>query len=170
MKSVVERLLELIRIPSASLLSNRAVIEYASEALREAKWSVAEFVSFGGDGVEKVNLIAAPCGQDVHETAVDLAFLCHTDTVPPAADWHAAIEPFVEDGFVYGCGACDVKGFLACLLVAAEEANYEQQIRIMLTADEEIGWRGDCGRRSWWLASPLRCMRRERVRAIALAK
>jgi acetylornithine deacetylase len=129
MKTVVEHLLELVRIPSASLLSNRSVIEYASEVFREAKWSVSEFVSVGGDGVEKVNLIAAPRVQDVFEPVVDLAFLCHTDT-------------FVQDGVVYGCGACDVKGFLACLLVAAEDKAYEQQVRIVLTADEEIGCLG----------------------------
>jgi acetylornithine deacetylase len=43
---------------------------------------------------------------------------------------------------VYGCGACDVKGFLACLLTAASEipsTAFRQGLRIILTADEEIG-------------------------------
>ncbi len=42
---------------------------------------------------------------------------------------------------LHGCGACDVKGFLACLLRAAESpsAQWLKGLRIILTADEEIG-------------------------------
>jgi acetylornithine deacetylase len=42
---------------------------------------------------------------------------------------------------IHGCGACDVKGILACLLAAAETCSgrYADGLRIVLTADEEIG-------------------------------
>jgi acetylornithine deacetylase len=42
---------------------------------------------------------------------------------------------------LHGCGACDVKGFLACLLAAADskDAHWIDGLRIVLTADEEIG-------------------------------
>jgi acetylornithine deacetylase len=96
-------------------------------------------------GTEKINLIAAPPGQDPTASNVDLAFLCHTDTVPPATDWAAALAPFVREGMLHGCGACDVKGFLACLLTAASEvaaASIKPAVRIVLTADEEIGCLG----------------------------
>jgi acetylornithine deacetylase len=46
---------------------------------------------------------------------------------------------------LHGCGACDVKGFLACLLTAASEAtpgSLKRVVRIVLTADEEIGCLG----------------------------
>ncbi|MGH9597438.1 MAG: M20/M25/M40 family metallo-hydrolase, partial [Edaphobacter sp.] len=43
---------------------------------------------------------------------------------------------------LHGCGACDVKGFLACLLTALTESdpsNLVDGLRLILTADEEVG-------------------------------
>ena len=139
--TVVEHLERLIRIPSVSTMSNRPVVEYAAGALRQIGWMIREMVYADAAGVEKVNLIAAPPGQDVKAREVELAFVCHTDTVPFAKDWVGATEPRIEDGVVHGCGACDVKGILACLLTAAKscEAAYGESLRIVLTADEEIG-------------------------------
>jgi len=56
--------------------------------------------------------------------------------------WPLALEPFVADGLLYGCGACDVKGFLACLLISITDRDPSSLIdglRLILTADEEIG-------------------------------
>jgi acetylornithine deacetylase len=145
MRTVVETLIELIRIPSVSSMSNRGVVDYASEAFREVGWNVATTTHVDAHGVEKLNLVAAPSGQSVDDTATELGFLCHTDTVPFAPDWVGALTPFVKDDFVYGCGACDVKGFLACLLTAVGESakmDLKQGLRIALTADEEIGCLG----------------------------
>jgi acetylornithine deacetylase len=145
MNAVVDHLLELVRIPSASSLSNRAVVDYVQAALHHARWSTTTHSYRDANGIEKINLIAAPPGQDPTEVDVDLAFLCHTDTVPPAADWPAALAPFVHEGMLHGCGACDVKGFLACLLTAASEAapsSLQSAVRIVLTADEEVGCLG----------------------------
>lgn len=142
MKSVVEILSDLVRIPSPSAVSNRPVVEYAAEALRAAGWSTRAFPYIDPAGVEKVNLIAAPSGQSLDEPDADLVFMCHTDTVPYAADWTKALDPFVAEGMLHGCGACDVKGFLACLLTAvarADASHMPQGLRIVLTADEEIG-------------------------------
>jgi acetylornithine deacetylase len=145
MNTVVDHLLELIRIPSVSSVSNRPLAEYAQEVLRIAQWNTAAISYDDGTGIEKINLIAAPPGQDPEAPDVDLAFLCHTDTVPAASDWARAFAPFVHEGAIYGCGACDVKGFLACLLTAASEvapASLKPAVRIVLTADEEIGCLG----------------------------
>jgi acetylornithine deacetylase len=145
MRTVVERLLELIRIPSASSMSNRGVVDYASEAFRAVEWNVVITTHVDANGAEKLNLIAAPPGQSVDDPATELAFLCHTDTVPFSPDWVGALNPFVKDDFVYGCGACDVKGFLACLLTAvgeSEKMDLKHGLRIALTADEEIGCLG----------------------------
>lgn len=133
--------MELIRIPSVSAMPNRQVIEYAAGVLRGIGWTTREIVYRDAAGVEKVNLIAAPAGQDVEAREVELAFVCHTDTVPYAADWAGATEPRLENGMIHGCGACDVKGILACLLAAAESCSekYVEGLRIVLTADEEIG-------------------------------
>jgi acetylornithine deacetylase len=145
MRTVVERLLELIRIPSVSSMSNRGVVDYASAAFREVGWKVVTTMHADTNGVEKLNLIAAPPGQRPDDSATELAFLCHTDTVPFAPDWAGATNPLVKDDVVYGCGACDVKGFLACLLTAVGEvatSDLKHGLRIVLTADEEIGCLG----------------------------
>ena len=47
--------------------------------------------------------------------------------------------PIFKDGIIYGCGSCDVKGFLACLLTAIESTKFKSGLRIVLTSDEEIG-------------------------------
>ncbi len=141
MTSVVEHLSQLIQIPSVSAMSNRAMTNYASAVLTAQGWAVREATYTDERGVEKVNLIAAPPGQDVRDRMVDLAFLCHTDTVPYSEDWPEALQPARRGPMLHGCGACDVKGFLACLLTAADrnDAPWIDGLRIVLTADEEVG-------------------------------
>jgi acetylornithine deacetylase len=139
--SVVDHLSQLIRIPSVSAIPNRSVTDYAGAVLTAQGWTIREIPYVDDSGIQKVNLIAAPPGQDVGEREVDLAFLCHTDTVPFASDWPAALEPALQGSSLHGCGSCDVKGFLACLLSAAEakETRWRSGLRLVLTADEEIG-------------------------------
>jgi acetylornithine deacetylase len=142
MNTVAEHLSNLIRIPSPSSVSNRSIIDYAVEVLHQAQWQTREMIYRDVAGIEKVNLIASPPGQNPHDTAVELAFICHTDTVPYSTDWRQALEPFVADGLLHGCGACDVKGFLACLLTSLtgnSSSSYTDGLRLILTADEEIG-------------------------------
>lgn len=142
MKAVEEHLLDLVRIPSVSRLSNRPIIDYGRAALGPAGWQFRELIYRDAADVEKVNLIAAPPGADVNQTAVDLAFVCHTDTVPFAVSWIRATDPFIENDHLYGCGACDVKAYLACALTAVlnrASAPLPQGVRLVLTADEEIG-------------------------------
>jgi acetylornithine deacetylase len=138
---VVDHLSRLIPIPSVSSLSNRPVIAYAAAVLQTAGWTTREIAYIDDRGVEKVNLIAAPPGQSVTQREVDLAFFCHTDTVPYSPDWNQALHPIRSGDMLHGCGACDVKGFLACLLAAAEveKETIKSSVRLVLTADEEIG-------------------------------
>jgi acetylornithine deacetylase len=142
MTRVGEYLSDLIRIASPSAISNRPLIEYAAAALHRAGWSTRQLSYRDPAGVEKLNLLAAPPAQDLAATEPDLVFICHTDTVPYAADWAAALEPIVRDGMIHGCGACDVKGFLACLLAAISTVSpsaIRTSTRLILTADEEVG-------------------------------
>jgi acetylornithine deacetylase len=141
MNTVVEHLSNLICIPSPSSISNQPIIDYALQVLNDAQWTSRELTYNDAAGVEKVNLIAAPPNQSLDNVPIDLAFLCHTDTVPYTG-WPMALEPFISEGMLHGCGACDVKGFLACLLTAITEnslSNYIDGVRLILTADEEIG-------------------------------
>ncbi len=140
MKAVVEHLSDLIRIPSPSAISNRPLVDYAVASLRGIGWSTRELPYRDTAGIEKVNLIAAPPGQNVEARDVDLVFMCHTDTVPFASDWTDALKPIFDAGMLHGCGACDVKGFLACLLAAASQNKvFVDGLRIVLSAEEEIG-------------------------------
>jgi acetylornithine deacetylase len=122
-------------------MPNRPLTDYANSVLTARVWTIREASYTDEAGTEKVNLIAAPPGQDVADRVIDLAFLCHTDTVPYAKDWLQALRPVRKGQMLHGCGACDVKGFLACLLAAAEfkDARWINGLRIVLTADEEIG-------------------------------
>jgi len=142
MTTAVDHLLALVRLASVSSISNRPVIEYAEKSLHTRGWDTRRLSYRDSSGEEKINLIAAPPGQGIAEREVDLAFFCHTDTVPFSADWTSALDPFVEGENLHGCGACDVKGFLACLLAAADQIepkHFVDGLRIVLTADEEIG-------------------------------
>ena len=119
MTSVVELLRQLVSISSVSRESNRGVIAYTQSVLANAGWSFQEQAYLDPSGVEKINLVAWPAGLPPKDRTVELALVCHTDTVPYAADWTDATALISEGDDLKGCGACDVKGFLACLLAVA---------------------------------------------------
>jgi acetylornithine deacetylase len=142
MNSALSLLRELVEIPSVSSLSNRPLIEYATKFLHERGWQTRPFPYNDSSGNEKINLIAHAPGQRPLDAAVDLAFVCHTDTVPFDPAWSDAVHPALRDGFLHGCGACDVKGFLASLLASISDmkpADFHRSVCMILTADEEVG-------------------------------
>ncbi|UAB71225.1 succinyl-diaminopimelate desuccinylase [Vibrio sp. SCSIO 43132] len=73
------------------------------------------------------------------------AFAGHTDVVPagPLEQWHTSpFEPTVIDGHLHGRGAADMKGSLACMVVAVERfvtenPNHKGSIAFLITSDEE---------------------------------
>lgn len=81
-----------------------------------------------------------------------LVLVCHMDTVVAGKDWTR--KPFggeLEDGKIYGRGACDMKSGLACALSVfrkAAEAAVEgklrlcRPLRLLCTVDEEADMRG----------------------------
>jgi acetylornithine deacetylase len=142
MSDVVELLRELVSISSVSRESNRGVIDFAKEVLARVGWRFEEHGYRDAAGIEKVNLVAWPGADRPREMAFDLVLVCHTDTVPYSGDWADATN-LIEDGDnLKGCGACDVKGYLACILAAATQIDLSRlgkSLGIVLTADEEIG-------------------------------
>jgi acetylornithine deacetylase len=122
---------DLISISSVSSESNVEVIRYAEQVLKSAGWECLEQPYLDEQGIAKLNLCASPAGV----SQPDLAFVCHTDTVP--YDWPAATDPLQRGGNIYGRGACDVKGFLACVLSVI--GGISGSIAVILTADEEAG-------------------------------
>ncbi len=127
-----EILLDLVAIPSVSPLSNRPVIEYAEKHM--AGWRIKKYTYRDANGAEKINLVAT-----TKPGLAELAFVCHTDTVPYDAAWTEAVRPVIRGGKLYGRGSCDVKGFLACVLAAVAHVKVAKPLAVVLTADEEIG-------------------------------
>lgn len=74
-----------------------------------------------------------------------LCFAGHTDVVPPgdAASWsHAPFAGQVEDGVLFGRGACDMKGAVAAFVAAvaalrASSPAHRGRISLLITGDEE---------------------------------
>jgi succinyl-diaminopimelate desuccinylase len=72
-------------------------------------------------------------------------FLGHTDVVPPGPleSWDSPpFEPSIRDGKLYGRGAADMKGGIACFVTAVERfianhPDHQGSIAMMITSDEE---------------------------------
>lgn len=103
MLNVLELTKTLIEIPSVSG-DERQVAEYTATLLDQLGFQVilqeAEF--------DRPNVYAW-----LGEPAVVLS--THTDTVPPFFGWSE------DEEFVYGRGACDAKGIMAAMIVAAQQ-------------------------------------------------
>jgi len=74
-----------------------------------------------------------------------LVFAGHTDVVPVGdqSDWsHQPFSAAIEDGFLYGRGAADMKGSVAAMVTAIERfvesgQKMDGSIALLLTSDEE---------------------------------
>jgi len=69
-----------------------------------------------------------------------LAFAGHTDVVPTGDPGLWARPPFageIADGKLFGRGACDMKGGLACAIAAAARAERPGEVWFYVTGDEE---------------------------------
>jgi succinyl-diaminopimelate desuccinylase len=73
----------------------------------------------------------------------NLTFIGHLDVVHSGhhTDWtYPPFEPTVDNGILYGRGACDMKAAIACFCVASAgfvKANHDCGISMLLTYDEE---------------------------------
>lgn len=74
-----------------------------------------------------------------------LCFAGHTDVVPtgPEAQWQTPpFEPTVQDGYLYGRGAADMKGSIAAFMTALDRfisvhPDTKGSIALLITSDEE---------------------------------
>jgi len=134
---------DLVSFASVSDTSNEGVSQFVAEQLRLQGFEV-EWHSFVDSKKQtKVSLVAK------RGTGMGgVGYLAHTDVVP-AEDWSVgfcgAFQPEVHEGRLYGRGTCDMKGSLACALVAASSIGLSQQdqpIYFVVTSDEEAGMLG----------------------------
>lgn len=155
---VAEDLLkDLIGFNSVSHLSNEAITKHV-ESILQSLGFVTEVSSYlDRRGVAKFNLVAKRASRSTSGSNIDLdsatessglAYFCHTDVVS-ADRWRGPggdpFEVVVEDGRLYGRGACDMKGSLAAMLQAASAVDADEQtgpLWVVCTADEEVGLEG----------------------------
>lgn len=128
----------LIRCPSITPEEGGA-LGYLETELTRLGFTV-ERVTFSDEGTPDVENLYARIG----DTSPHIMFAGHTDVVPPGdfEDWSA--DPFsgeIRDGFMFGRGAVDMKGGIACFVAAVEAFLTEDfnsgSISFLITGDEE---------------------------------
>ena len=139
----LEHARDLIAIPTVSHQSNESICGHLEAVLRSLGFAVERVEYRDPSGTPKVNLVAKK-GDGVG----GMAYFAHTDVVP-AGGWTGRtggpFDPEVDDGRLYGRGSCDMKGSIAAMLAATEEALHgelREPLYIVLTADEEVGYLG----------------------------
>jgi succinyl-diaminopimelate desuccinylase len=134
-----ENLATLIRCPSVTPAEGGALTALA--AMLEPLGFAVERPSFSEAGTPDVeNLYARASGNGPH-----LMFAGHTDVVPPGDEtaWrHPPFSAAIENGEMWGRGAVDMKGGIACFVAAVArhvKANgaLKGSVSLLITGDEE---------------------------------
>ena len=145
----IDWLTRLIAFDTVSRHSNLALIDDVKAYCEQLGLTVD--LTFN-DAKNKANLfVTVPAGKDADEINHGLVLSGHTDVVPvDGQDWTS--EPFtatIRGDKLYGRGACDMKGFIACalnLLPQAVKLSNAGQLRrplhLALSFDEEVGCLG----------------------------
>ncbi len=136
----VEFARKLIRCPSITPAEGGA-LDFLQTALEGAGFTCHRLV-FSEPGTPDVDNLYARIGTE----SPHLCFAGHTDVVPPGDEHSWTHPPFggeVSDGRLYGRGAADMKGGIACFLAAAlrylggGSRNLRGSISFLITGDEE---------------------------------
>ena len=136
-KTSSEVLADLVAFDTTSRNSNLPLIEHVEGFLAEHGVKSRRVYDETG---KKANLWATMGPAD--QPGIILSG--HTDTVPvDGQDW--ASDPFrldARDGRLFGRGACDMKGFIACALAAVPDLvkrDLARPVHLALSYDEEVG-------------------------------
>src|SRR5215813_4348746 len=134
----------LIRCPSVTPADAGAL--GVLESLLKAHGFTTHRVTFSEAGTPDVDNLYARLGTE----APHITFAGHTDVVPPGNEstWsHGAFSGEVKDGYLYGRGAVDMKGGIACSVAAVlqyladndgkPQENGKGSISFLITGDEE---------------------------------
>ena len=110
------------------------------QALLAGAGFAAELVTFSAPDTPDVLNLYARFGT----AAPNIVFAGHTDVVPVGDRSRWRFDPFaaeVEDGVLYGRGACDMKGGLAAAIAAAlrfvDRQKFAGSVSFLVTGDEE---------------------------------
>ena len=145
----IDWLTRLIAFDTVSRHSNLALIEDVQAYCEQLGLTVD--LSFN-DAKNKANLfVTVPAGKNADAVNHGLVLSGHTDVVPvDGQDWTS--EPFtatIRGDKLYGRGACDMKGFIACALTLLPQAvklsnvgMLRRPLHLALSFDEEVGCLG----------------------------
>jgi succinyl-diaminopimelate desuccinylase len=131
---------DLVRCPSVTP-ADAGALDVLEKILKGAGFEVHR-VTFGEPGTADVDNLYARIGG----LAPHITFAGHTDVVPPGDEnaWtHGAFSGDVKDGFLYGRGAVDMKGGIACSVAAVLQyladhgGKPKGSISFLITGDEE---------------------------------
>jgi succinyl-diaminopimelate desuccinylase len=131
---------DLLRCPSVTP-ADAGALGVLENILKAAGFEVHR-VTFGEPGTADVDNLYARLG----DSAPHITFAGHTDVVPPGDEsaWtHGAFSGDVKDGFLYGRGAVDMKGGIACSVAAVLDYLADNggkprgSISFLITGDEE---------------------------------
>jgi succinyl-diaminopimelate desuccinylase len=131
---------DLVRCPSVTP-ADAGALGVLENLLKAAGFELHR-VTFSEPGTEDVDNLYARLGT----TAPHITFAGHTDVVPVGdeAAWsHGAFSGEVKDGFLYGRGAVDMKGGIACSVAAVLQyladngGKPKGSISFLITGDEE---------------------------------
>jgi succinyl-diaminopimelate desuccinylase len=131
---------ELLRCPSVTPAEGGA-LRYLENLLKGAGFTVHR-MTFSEPGTPDIENLYARIGTE----APNLVFAGHTDVVPAGdvTGWkHAPFAGDVADGVLYGRGAVDMKGGIACAVAAALDylaangGKPKGSISFLITGDEE---------------------------------
>lgn len=140
MTRTLELLDRLVAFPTISADSNLAIVSFIEDILRATGGEIHRIGDASGTKAGLVARIGPAEGAGVMLSG-------HTDVVPVTGQaWSS--DPFrmrTEGSRVYGRGATDMKGFLACMLSAAERAAalpLAEPLKLAFSWDEEVGCLG----------------------------
>src|SRR5580700_9777166 len=135
---------DLVRCPSVTP-ADAGALGVLENILKGAGFEVHR-VSFGEPGTADIDNLYARIGN----SAPHITFAGHTDVVPPGDETAWSVGAFsgeVTDGFLYGRGAVDMKGGIACSVAAVlqylgdhggkPQENGKGSISFLITGDEE---------------------------------
>ena len=131
---------DLVRCPSVTP-ADAGALGVLENLLKGAGFEVHR-VTFGEPGTADIDNLYARIG----DKPPHLTFAGHTDVVPPGdeAAWtHGAFSGEIKDGFLYGRGAVDMKGGIACSIAAVlqyladHDGKPKGSISFLITGDEE---------------------------------
>jgi len=138
----IKILSDLISFKTISGEDNNQLINYCDEILK--KLGATSFKTFDKDK-KRVNLFATLKAKKPNGK-MPIILSGHTDVVPVSKGW--STDPFkavIKDDKLFGRGACDMKGFIACILAYApifSKSNLDRDINFSFTFDEETACKG----------------------------